>query len=155
MSDPIVCLSGAGNISQTNVNLTTLCSAPADRPVYVVLGVRARQNDVLPPKAVATLTEGSLACTVTANTGESAACAVTVRDGVLSTLQTSQTPENYTLTASWETTTTAAYTYTLQSGQQLDIYAAATFGEIITSGLLLAVIAVLVLRFCYQMVVGK
>lgn len=153
MADPVVCLAGPSGVNQVDVDLTAVCGAPADQPVYVVLRAYPNiQTGSTVPKAQASLTEGSLSCSVNAETGNVAECVTTVRDGVLD--QFSATGLHYDLTASWPSST-AAYTYTLQSGEQFGVYAAATFGEIITSGLLLSLIAVLVLKFCYQVAVKK
>ena len=157
MSDPIVCLSGAGNISQSNFDLVEGCGAPADQPVYVVLRVRSAQPDLISTPAVTTLTEGSQSCSITAGSGESADCAVTVQDGELDQLQASGSPENYALMVSWASSAAEivagdSYTYTLESGKQLDVYTTINFGEIIASGLLLSLITVLVLKFCYRVV---
>lgn len=163
MSNPVVCRSGAGNLTLNNFNLVTGCGAPAGQSIYVVLRVRADQASISnpTPKGVATLNEGALTCTVTANTGEYADCVITVNDGILDQMISWAVPQNYSLTASWADDTTAdpvagdAYSFTLESGKQLDVYSAATFGEIITSGLLLCLIAVLVLKFCYDVVISK
>lgn len=156
MSEPItiVCLSEVISVTYQNVDLTAACDAPADRPVHLTLMVHPVRPTVLEPEPTAKskLTEGSLACELR-NYGL-ADCQTTVRDGVLDYMQAAGQAQGYMLIASWsELSASPTYSYTLESGQQFDIYAAATFGEIITSGLLLSLIAVLVLKFCYQVVI--
>jgi hypothetical protein len=129
--NPIVCISGTGNVTLTGFDLTD-CDAPGDQPVYVVL--RVKSDDTTP--ATATLSEGSLDCQINAPLDGVIECAVTVRDGVLDTAQTGNAPENYQLLASWSPPTPGVYTSTLTSGDVYTIERTSTYGERYISGLL-------------------
>lgn len=50
---------------------------------------------------------------------------------------------------------TNAYTTTLSTGQELVIQPTADFGEVITAGLLLGLLAVLIFEFVIQRIYGR
>lgn len=52
-------------------------------------------------------------------------------------------------------TSTAAYTYTLASGKVLEVQSTASFGDVIISGLLLAVVAVLIFDIAVKVAYRK
>jgi hypothetical protein len=85
-SGPIVCLSGAGNVSLTDFDLAS-CGAPADQPVYVVMRVKSGGYSA----GRGQMAEGSLSCDVYAPLGNYTECAVTVRDGAVDQI-TRRTP---------------------------------------------------------------
>ncbi len=141
-SGPIVCLSGAGNVSLTNFDLAS-CGAPTDQPIYVVMRVKSGGYSA----GRGQMTEGSLSCDVYAPLGNYTECAVTVRDGAVDQITTSNTPENFQVTATWvdQVQPTGIFTAPVTSGAVLTIERSFTYGEIAIGGALFFIACVLVL----------
>lgn len=105
MSDPIVCLSGSGNYSVSNFDLST-CSNESGTPVFI--GLRVKSDPL--NRARIQSTEGTLTCNVYAPLDGFTECKLTVQDGFLDQLNFS-TAENYQLTVSYPQNSINSFTY--------------------------------------------